>query len=271
MWSTRPAYVSLIVCLRALQEGDLDQPPLYGQAFQVLGDVVAADHVEDHVDPLAAGRLVDDLDEILGPIIDRKGGAQFLAFRAFFVGAGGGENARPEMAGKLDRGRADAARPAMDQEAFADLQPAPLEHASQQRLIDELLARVGGAALLIWCDHGYGALSAPVIDCVSTHARAAGLHSAATIGSRGDLLTLARTDLLTVSERRLRTAMHNSGDSLPSLVWNLLDRTGGRAAIVGLHKRGLLAFEVGDTLVTARVADVQGNLGPPRQVIIRVR
>ena len=33
----------------------------------------------------------------------------------------------------------------------------------------------------------------------------------------------------------------------------------------------VLAFSVGDTLVTARVADVQGNLGPARQLIIRIR
>jgi hypothetical protein len=35
---------------------------------------------------------------------------------------------------------------------------------------------------------------------------------------------------------------------------------------VGQH----LAFPTGDTLVTVRVRDVRGNLGPPRQLIVRV-
>ena len=32
-----------------------------------------------------------------------------------------------------------------------------------------------------------------------------------------------------------------------------------------------LTFPAGDTLVTARVRDLQGNLGPPRQLLIRVQ
>jgi hypothetical protein len=54
---------------------------------------------------------------------------------------------------------------------------------------------------------------------------------------------LRETDLLCLTERRLREALHDMGSGLPSVVWNLLSSTRGQAAIVLLHKRGLIGFD----------------------------
>ena len=51
--------------LRALQEGDLVDAAILGDAVQIALDIVAADHVEDQIDALAAGFLLDHGDEIL--------------------------------------------------------------------------------------------------------------------------------------------------------------------------------------------------------------
>ena len=65
----------------AFQEGDLRQAPFEGQAFQVLLDVVAADHVENHVDAALGGNRLDRFLEILRAVVDRVVGARLKAKR----------------------------------------------------------------------------------------------------------------------------------------------------------------------------------------------
>jgi hypothetical protein len=115
VWRFTMTLAKLILGLRALEEGDLAPAAVDRQALEIAVDVVAADHVEDQVDALAAGLSLDHFDEVLGLIIDRNGRAQLSAFRAFIGGPGGCENARAEAAGELDGGGADAARSAMHQ------------------------------------------------------------------------------------------------------------------------------------------------------------
>src|SRR5438067_7044282 len=114
--------------LAALQKGDLHQPSLDRQRAQILLDIGAADHVEDHVDPPALRRLLDDCCEILLAIIDRPLGAELDADGAFLRTAGGRENPRAKRTGELDRGRADAARPAMHEKTLAGREVAAIEH-----------------------------------------------------------------------------------------------------------------------------------------------
>jgi len=53
--------------------------PVDRHDVDVAGDVVAADHVQHHVDAAPAGRLADHRDEILGPVVDGPVGAELLA------------------------------------------------------------------------------------------------------------------------------------------------------------------------------------------------
>ena len=105
--------------LRARLEGDLHDASVDGGGLVVALDVVAADHVEDDVGALAVGRRLGGGDEILGLVVDGDVGAELAAGRAFLGRAGGGDHARAERLGELDRGGADAGGAAMDQQRLA--------------------------------------------------------------------------------------------------------------------------------------------------------
>src|SRR5206468_434092 len=91
------------------------------EAIQIALRVSGADHIEDEVH---AGKFGD---EILLFVIDRAFGAEGFAGADLGVAAGGCENVRAEFAGELDRGGADAARAAVDEEALAGGELADLE------------------------------------------------------------------------------------------------------------------------------------------------
>ena len=113
--------------LRAGEKGDLHDAPVDRGGFVVALDVVAADHVEDDVGALAAGRVFGRGDEIFGLIVNGDVGAELAAGLAFLRRAGGRDDAGAEGLGELDRGRADAGRAAVDQQRLAGLEPAALE------------------------------------------------------------------------------------------------------------------------------------------------
>ena len=54
----------------AFEEGDLYQSAFHGEGFNVAGDVVAADHVEDDVDSVAVGGLLEHVDEVFFVVVD---------------------------------------------------------------------------------------------------------------------------------------------------------------------------------------------------------
>ena len=66
-------------------------------------DIVAADHVEDHVGALATREFLDLLHEILPAIVDGEIGAERAAAVAFRRPAGGRDHRRAEGLGELDQ------------------------------------------------------------------------------------------------------------------------------------------------------------------------
>jgi hypothetical protein len=60
---------------RAAKESNDRQPPVVGECLDFTRYVVAADHVQDHVDALATGELHHHLHEILRAVIDAALGA----------------------------------------------------------------------------------------------------------------------------------------------------------------------------------------------------
>ena len=67
--------------LRAALERDLHDPALDRRGLVVALDIVAADHVEDDVGALAAGRGLGRGDEILRPVVDGDVGAELAGRR----------------------------------------------------------------------------------------------------------------------------------------------------------------------------------------------
>ena len=114
--------------LRAALECDLHDAALHRGRFVIARDVIAADHVQYNVGALVAGGRFGGRDEVLGFIVNGDVGAELAAGRAFFRRAGGGDDARAERLGELDRGGADAGGAAMHQKSFAAFETAALHH-----------------------------------------------------------------------------------------------------------------------------------------------
>jgi hypothetical protein len=70
--------------LGAALKGDLHHAPFDGGGLVIALDIIAADHVEDDVGALAAGRGLGRGDEILFPIVNSDIGAEASAGIAFF-------------------------------------------------------------------------------------------------------------------------------------------------------------------------------------------
>ncbi|RMF84122.1 MAG: hypothetical protein D6744_03620, partial [Planctomycetota bacterium] len=120
----------------------------------------------------------------------------------------------------------------------------PLDSVWEQRFIAALESHWAEASLLVWCEGGAGAVTPNLVSELTRRARNAGLRIAgAAPGDRGDIRLLRDTDLLCLTERRLRGAMHDLGSGLPAIAWRMLDRLAGKTAIVSLHKRGWIGFD----------------------------
>src|SRR5262245_50171324 len=111
----------------ATHEANDDQTAVDGKRGEIAGNVVAADDIENQIDTLAAGQLLDDVDEIVRAIVDCALGAELFAGAALLVGARGRKHPRAACDRELDRGRADAARSAVEQCRFAGAEPSAVE------------------------------------------------------------------------------------------------------------------------------------------------
>ena len=93
--------------------------------------------------PCAARPLAEHLDEVGGAVVDGSG-AEPLARPALPIGACGREDRRAERPRELNRGRADAARAAVDEHALAFRELAALEEIGPDR--EERLGNRRGVA-----------------------------------------------------------------------------------------------------------------------------
>jgi hypothetical protein len=102
-----------------------------------------ADHVEDHVDAAVVRQRLDDLDEILGLVVDRTLGAERLACPAFVRRAGRREHAETERMRDLDGRHADPARAALHQQRFCS-PPSPAPSSARSNTLLHTVKNVSG-------------------------------------------------------------------------------------------------------------------------------
>ncbi len=102
----------------ALQR-DRDVAAVVGEAGEVARDIVAADHVEDDIDAAPAGDAGDLVDEVARLVVDRVVGAEAARSGAFLRRPRGDDYGQPERLGEQDRGGADAAGAAVDEDGLA--------------------------------------------------------------------------------------------------------------------------------------------------------
>lgn len=137
------------------------------------------------------------------------------------------------------------------------MEPCRLDAAHQDelvRLAAEAAAAAGGADAAVVADGGGGLLSPRVLARLCGALRKGlcpgAIMTAGASGRRANLRLLRQMDLLVPGERELRDAMGMHDEGLPTLVWRLLQETGGRAAMVTMGGEGLIAFD--------RLADADG-------------
>jgi rfaE bifunctional protein kinase chain/domain/rfaE bifunctional protein nucleotidyltransferase chain/domain len=122
--------------------------------------------------------------------------------------------------------------------------PTPPDSQQAEKLADRILAAAEGADAVIFADFGYGVITAGLLDRVLPALRSRVPVLAADVsGKHGNLLRYKNVDLLCPSERHAREAQHDYGSGLGAVVWNLLNATGARQAIVTLGKQGLVTFD----------------------------
>ncbi len=120
----------------------------------------------------------------------------------------------------------------------------PLDSAAEKLVFDRVCEHLPSVRLLLWADHGYGMVTPGLVWAATSAARRGEVLLAGSApGPRGEIGKLRGTDMLVLTERQLREAVHDMSSGLSSVAWNLLYSTAGRTAVVSLHKRGLIAFD----------------------------
>lgn len=120
----------------------------------------------------------------------------------------------------------------------------PLDSVAERRaaLILEQQSKLADA--VIFCDFGYGTITAGLLRRVlPTLRHNVRLITADVSGGRANLLNFHHVDLLCPTELELRAMLNNYDEGLSSVAWQLLERTQARHLFVTLEKRGIVVFE----------------------------
>lgn len=141
----------------------------------------------------------------------------------------------------------------------------PLDSRAEQCVAGELAAALAEADVLLWCDHGFGAVTPGLVARVARESanRPQLVTAGHGIGRDARLTALVDTHLLTATERQLREAMHDMGSSLPAVAATLLNRVRGQELVIAVRKRGMLGFERGaDATTNHDEARLRGTFFP---------
>lgn len=121
--------------------------------------------------------------------------------------------------------------------------PSPLDSQSEKSVAGALLEAANDAAAVIWCDYGYGTITDSLMGHVEDPLRRRVKLIAADVSSRGKLLRFRNVDLLTPTERELRSAAGNSEMGLSHVAWHTLQQTQAKRLLVTLGKKGAVLFD----------------------------
>jgi len=122
--------------------------------------------------------------------------------------------------------------------------PAPADTQLEGLLAARILEAAEGAAAVIFADFGYGVITPGLLDRIlPTLRKTVPILTADVSGRQSNLLRFRDVDLLCPTEREVREAQHDFTNGMGAIVWNLLNATSARQAIITLGKQGLVTFE----------------------------
>ena len=133
--------------------------------------------------------------------------------------------------------------------------PAPADTQLEGLLAAKILAAAEGASAVIFADFGYGVITASLLDRVLPRLRKrVPVLTADVSGRQSSLLRFKDFDLLCPTERETREALHDFTNGLGAVVWDLLNATAARSAMITLGKQGLVTFARNERSLTDRLA-----------------
>jgi rfaE bifunctional protein kinase chain/domain/rfaE bifunctional protein nucleotidyltransferase chain/domain len=120
----------------------------------------------------------------------------------------------------------------------------PLDSSTEPLAASRILECADGAAAVIFADFGYGFLTTGLLDRILPFLRqAVPVITADVSGKQSSLLRFKDVDLLCPTEREMRETLQDFSAGLGAVVWNLLEQTGAKQAMITLGKQGLVTFD----------------------------
>lgn len=120
----------------------------------------------------------------------------------------------------------------------------PIDSRTEAKLAETILAAAEGAAAVVFADFGYGLITESLLDRLMPVLRkSVPILTADVSGRQASLLKFKSVDLLCPTEREVRETLHDFSGGLGAVVWNLLQATEARQAIITLGKQGLVTFQ----------------------------
>ena len=142
----------------------------------------------------------------------------------------------------------------------------PIDSQTESKLADTILSAASGAAAVIFADFGYGLITESLLDRIMPELRKnVPILTADVSGRQASLLRFKSVDLLCPTEREVRETLHDFSGGLGAVVWNLLEATEARQAIITLGKQGLVTFWKQHQDPSASPEDWPANICPPFQ------
>ncbi len=120
----------------------------------------------------------------------------------------------------------------------------PSDSHRELTLARRILDAADGADAVVFADYGYGLITAGLLDRILPELRSrVPVLTANASGKQSSLLRFRDVDLLCPTERGVRETRRDFSGGLGAVVWDLLNATAARQAIVTLGKQGLVTFD----------------------------
>lgn len=234
-----------------------------GKKVVVVGDLISDRYVFCHARDVASEAPVLSVSPL--ETVDYVGGAAIIAShvramggRAHLLGVRGRDEASDRFEAALEqrdveltlpRFRPDLPRKlryVVDQQKLLKVDegaPRPLDSDQEKKMLDHLVAASAGADAVIFADFGYGTLTASFLRQAMAELRPrVPLIAGDVSGHRDTLLAFEGADLLTPTEKELRSIRGDFASSLPGVAQQLMAQLRVGNLMVTMGSRGCLLF-----------------------------
>jgi rfaE bifunctional protein kinase chain/domain/rfaE bifunctional protein nucleotidyltransferase chain/domain len=128
----------------------------------------------------------------------------------------------------------------------------PLDSVAEETLATTILRAAEDASAVIFADFGYGLISGGLLDRVlGTLRKTVPVLAADVSGKQTNLLKFKDVDIVCPTEREVRETLNDFTSGLGAVVWNLMNSTGVRQAMITMGKQGLVTFDHPDSATVA--------------------